>query len=231
MDDGGALSRTHKGARRPLNRARIVEAALRLIDERGLDGLSIRRLGAELGVEGPALYRHVEGKEEILDGVRQLLVGEFAATQSARGPFSGWRDHLQSFAHAYRAVGLAHPEAFPLLARAADRAYAAGREVAAAALTCLIDAGFDRETAIGAERTVARYVLGFSLIGRAAEEAPAPVPVSELRELDREQPVLGDLVRSLGPERDEALFGLGLSLILDGLEARLGDRPAEPGVA
>ncbi len=103
--------------RAPLTRARIVRAALALIDERGLGQLTMRRLGADLGVEAMSLYKHVPGKEAILDGVRELLLQEFAATPLAvEDEAGGWREHLARFANAYRAVGLAHPEAFGLLA-------------------------------------------------------------------------------------------------------------------
>ena len=63
--------------RPPLSAERIVATALDVIDAEGLDQLSIRRLGDALGVQGMAVYRHVRGKEDILDGVRRLLVEEF----------------------------------------------------------------------------------------------------------------------------------------------------------
>ena len=61
-------------ARRPLTRQRILRAALKLIDRDGLDALSMRKLGATLGVEGMALYRHVGSKGRLLEGVAELLL-------------------------------------------------------------------------------------------------------------------------------------------------------------
>jgi TetR/AcrR family transcriptional regulator, tetracycline repressor protein len=104
---------TEPPARTPLTRERIVRAALALVDEAGLGALTMRRLGAELGVEAMSLYKHVAGKEAILDGIRELLIAEFAATLPP-GPATGWRDDLARFARAYRSVGRAHPEAFAL---------------------------------------------------------------------------------------------------------------------
>src|SRR3954453_13520802 len=63
-------------ARAPLTRDRILRAALVLIDRDGLDALTMRALGAALGVEGMALYRHVGSKERLLDGIAELLVSE-----------------------------------------------------------------------------------------------------------------------------------------------------------
>jgi TetR/AcrR family transcriptional regulator, tetracycline repressor protein len=203
--------------RAPLTRERIVRAALLLIDERGLDQLTMRRLGADLGVEAMSLYKHVAGKEAILDGVREMLLREFAATLAAGAPTIGWRDHLDRFAHAYRALGLAHPQAFGLLARSAERAYVAGREIAEDGLERLLEAGLDRRTAILAQRTVVRFVLGFSLVDQAGEDAPTPASAEELVVLAAHQPLVGELMRSLDAGSDEALFDFGLETILDGL--------------
>ena len=201
--------------RAPLTRDRIVRAALHLIDERGLDQLTMRRLGADLGVEAMSLYKHVPGKDAILDGVRELLLQEFAATLALDEPSIDWREHLDRFAHAYRALGLAHPEAFGLLARGAERAYVAGREIAESGLERLIDSGLDRHTAILAQRTVVRFVLGFSLIDQAGEGDPATP--EELEDLNRRQPLVGELMRSLSGGTDDELFDFGLETILEGL--------------
>lgn len=207
--------------RAPLSADRIVAVALELIDAEGLDQLSIRRLGDALGVQGMAVYRHVASKDEILDGVRRLLVAQFAERLAERSPFLDWRTHLLAFAECYRAVARVHPRAFPLLATGAEKAWAYGRDIAGAALASLLDAGFDEATAIGAERTIIRYVIGFSLIDAANAGTPAP-PAADLAEVDRSQPVVGRLLRSIEPA-DEELFGLGVHLILDGLASRLGD--------
>ena len=204
--------------RAPLTRDRIVRAALRLIDERGLDQLTMRRLGADLGVEAMSLYKHVPGKEAILDGVRELLLAEFAATLALGDDDLGWRAHLGRFANAYRALGLAHPEAFGLLARGPERAYVAGRAIAEAGLERLIESGLDRRTAILAQRTIVRFVLGFSLVDQAADDAPATATAQELEALNADQPLVGELMRSLAGGSDQELFDFGLEAILEGLD-------------
>lgn len=213
------MSRSAPVERTPLSRDRIVAAALRLIDERGLEQLSMRRLGADLGVEAMSLYKYVASKDALLDGVRELLLAEFESALAAASG-DGWADDLRSFARRFRELGRAHPEAFSLLARGADRAYVAGRGIAEAGLQGLLAAGFDRAIAIYALRTVVRYVLGFGLVDMAGEDAPAPLPQAELDELSRRQPMVGDLMRSLRVGSGDALFEFGLEAIITGIAAR-----------
>lgn len=214
------MSSPHTSSRRPLSADRIVATALELIDADGLEPFSIRRLGEALGVQGMAVYRYVANKDDILDGVRRLLVEEFADRLQAAEPFDDWRSHLHAFGTCYRAVGRAHPHAFPLLATHAVTAWSHGREIAGAALESLLDAGIDEATAIGAERTVIRYVIGFTMIdaANAADTAPAGPPADDVA---RTHPTVGRLVQTLSPSDSDELFHLGLDLILDGLAARL----------
>lgn len=210
------MSRSAPVERTPLSRERIIAAALALIDERGLARLSMRRLGAELGVEAMSLYKHVAGKEALLDGVRALLLSELDETPP---PGRDWAGDLISFAHRYRDLGRAHPEAFRLLARGADRAYVAARDNAEAGLRGLVAAGFDPATATYALRTVVRYVLGFTLIDMAGEDAPEPLPAAELEELSRDHPMVADLMLSFGPASEAELFEFGLRAVITGIAA------------
>jgi uncharacterized protein (TIGR02271 family) len=100
-----------------LDEQRIVAAAVRFIDERGLRELTMRRLGAYLGVEGMALYRYVPGREALLDAVVESVVDELYSDPDVllEAP-AGWVDYLQRLAHGLRRIALAHPEVFPLVA-------------------------------------------------------------------------------------------------------------------
>lgn len=200
----------------PLTRERIVRAALALVDESGLDALTMRRLGALLGVEAMSLYKHVPNKEAILDDIRQLLLAEFAATLRP-APALDWRDDLARFARTYRAVGRAHPEAFFLLASAPGRAYVAGSDIAEQTLKRLIAEGLGRDDAIRAQRTVTRFVLGTSLLEHAAVDAASPITDPELTALSADRPLLGHLMRALGTATDDALFDFGLEALLGGI--------------
>jgi len=104
-------------ARVPLDRERIVDVAIGFIDDEGLPGLTMRRLGAILGVEAMALYRYVPSKEDLLDAVvEQLVASMHRDADVLTSPRDGWQDFLQRMAHGVRRVALGHPKAFPLVA-------------------------------------------------------------------------------------------------------------------
>jgi AcrR family transcriptional regulator len=104
-------------ARVPLSRERIVDAAVEFIDDQGLPGLSMRRLGTVLGVEAMALYRYIPGREQLLDAVVERVVDGVADDADVLDrPEHGWQDYLQRLAHGIRRVALTHPKAFPLVA-------------------------------------------------------------------------------------------------------------------
>lgn len=91
--------------RTPLNRERVLQAAVDLADREGIDALSMRRLGGELGVEAMSLYNHVAGKEDILDGMVDLVVDEIdPATED-----EDWKHALRSRILSARRVMLRHP--------------------------------------------------------------------------------------------------------------------------
>ncbi len=97
----------------PLTRQRVLEAALRLLDQEGLEGFSMRKLGASLGVEAMSLYNHVESKRAVFDGVIELLIIQAPLPLL---PNATPREELWAFAHAFRDVLRAHPRVLPLVA-------------------------------------------------------------------------------------------------------------------
>lgn len=103
--------------RKTLDREQIVRAAVRFIDVHGLPGLTMRRLGGELGVEAMSLYRYVPGRENLLDAVVEQIMDEMRDDADVLNePRDGWQDFLQRLAHGVRRVALTHPKAFPLVA-------------------------------------------------------------------------------------------------------------------
>jgi AcrR family transcriptional regulator len=97
----------------PLTRQRVLEAALHLIDREGLEGFSMRKLGAMLGVEAMSLYNHVESKRALFDGVIEWLIVQAPSPEQFDGTP---REELWAFAHAFRDVLRAHPRVLPLVA-------------------------------------------------------------------------------------------------------------------
>ncbi|MET7426694.1 TetR/AcrR family transcriptional regulator C-terminal domain-containing protein [Dactylosporangium sp. NPDC005555] len=98
-----------------LSRERVLDAALDYVDAHGLPALSMRKLGAHLGVEAMSLYRHVPNKDALLDGLVDRVMEHAFAELSAdlSGPWVPW---MRSFAHSLRAALLAHPGVLPLAA-------------------------------------------------------------------------------------------------------------------
>ena len=99
--------------REPLTRSRVASAALSLIDENGLDALSMRKLGAVLGVEAMSLYNHVDNKDDLLNAVTDLVYAEIF--RSYGKPAGDWREKARHLAASYVHAAEAHPESLPLL--------------------------------------------------------------------------------------------------------------------
>ena len=144
-----------------------------MIDRDGVDGLSMRKLGAALGVEGMALYRHVGSKERVLDGVVEVLLAELElpAAESA-----SWIDAWQALARSYRQIAHRHRGAFRLLALS-PLTTAQRFERAQAPLAILRAAGFSDTAAQRAFRTLLSYADGYllrELTDRDAESDAQP---------------------------------------------------------
>ncbi|MFP5451136.1 MAG: TetR/AcrR family transcriptional regulator C-terminal domain-containing protein [Thermoleophilia bacterium] len=207
-----------------LSRPRILRAALALIDREGLDGLSIRALAGELGTRPMSLYRHVRDKADILGGVTATLLGEIAPL----APSGDWTRDLRDWAVGFRAVMRAHPRAVPLFADRPITSYVDGREMAEDGLRLLEQAGIEPVAAARIMRSVARFVVGFSVTDSASRTEPDPAVSAGLRA--EGFPRLAALVDSAGPEDGDELFLLNLGALIDGLALRWpGDGCTVPG--
>jgi TetR/AcrR family transcriptional regulator, tetracycline repressor protein len=98
--------------RQPLTKEAIITAALELVDAGGMEALSMRALGARLGVQAMSLYNHVANKEAVLDGLHERLILQLEL--DAQAP--DWVSALRSAARSYRGLARQHPQAFVLLA-------------------------------------------------------------------------------------------------------------------
>jgi AcrR family transcriptional regulator len=156
--------------RLPLDRDRIIAAAVRFIDESGLPGLSMRRLGAVLGVEAMSLYRYVPGRENLLDAVVESIIDEMREDDDVlEKPRDGWQDFLQRLAHGVRRVALSHPRAFPLVASRPPEAPWLRPPLRSltwveAFLNGLSEEGFTDEAAVAAYRAFTSFLLGHLLL-------------------------------------------------------------------
>jgi AcrR family transcriptional regulator len=103
--------------RRALDQLSILNEAISFIDEHGVQNLTMRRLGSRLGVEAMALYRYIPGREQLLDGVVEVVMDElYTDTMQAADTSNTWTEYLQRMAHGVRKLALAHPQVFPLVA-------------------------------------------------------------------------------------------------------------------
>jgi TetR/AcrR family tetracycline transcriptional repressor len=152
-----------------MDRDAIVNAALDLLDETGLDGLTVRRLAERLNVKNPALYWHFPSKRALLDEMAQML----QARQDLGPPRAGesWRQWLTRQGRERRQVLLSRRDAARLVA--GTRAGPALVEKFEAALTALVRAGFTPGQALHAVATITRYVNGFVLDEQAMAEHAA----------------------------------------------------------
>src|SRR2546425_10781157 len=149
---------TSSRRRTTLSRERIAAAAVALIDGAGLDALSMRRLGAELGVEAMSLYRHFPSKAALLEAVVARLLAELPvpAPTAAR-----WQDAFRALARAYRALLTRHPKAIPLLATL-ELSNPGSLAVAGSVMALFSAAGFDPRTSLYALATGESFVIGFA---------------------------------------------------------------------
>jgi AcrR family transcriptional regulator len=203
--------------RRPLSRRRILEAAVRFVDGEGLEALSMRKLGAELGVEAMSLYNHVPNKEALLDGMVELLLGELEIPPEDEG----WERRIREAYRAFRRLAHEHPNVFPLLVvRPSDTMD--GVWLVEEFLGTLRGAGFDSETALYAFRTLSSYASGYAMAeirGFAMEPAGTRLGAHSLPPNDF--PNIHALHARLERVDHDAEFEFGLDLILAGLKGKL----------
>ncbi|MFD3157330.1 TetR/AcrR family transcriptional regulator C-terminal domain-containing protein [Haloimpatiens sp. FM7330] len=95
-----------------LNREKIFKAALAMLDEHGLDNLSMRKLGVKLGVKAMSLYNYVENKESLFDGIVDLIIKEMSTPKAT----NDWKADLHGVAYSFHTVLIQHPNALPLIA-------------------------------------------------------------------------------------------------------------------
>ncbi|UNX54882.1 TetR/AcrR family transcriptional regulator [Georgenia sp. TF02-10] len=218
-----------------LSRARIVRAGIELVDAHGLTALSMRRLGAELGVEAMALYRYINGREDLLEAMVDELTGQVHLTGDLDlGPDGGWQAYLQALAHDVRDIAHAHPNLFPLMATrhpAAPwlRPPLRSLDLVEDFLAYLTGAGFSDDDAVDAYKaftsflvghlllTVAQRTTGPDLTDETLDEGGADVPNTTVDLSD--YPEVTRLRTKLSEDHAEEEFERTLEQLLDRIDA------------
>lgn len=210
---------------KPLTRERILREAVKLADKQGLEKLSMRKLGAKLGVEAMSLYNHVANKDDLLDGLVDTVIAEIEL------PVIGedWKEGMRRRAHSAREMFLRHPWALVVMESRKNPGPAA-MSYYDAVIGCLRKGGFSVALAAHAFAALDSYIYGFAL-----QEMKLPFKSNEeLHEL------AGDIMRQMPVDQfphfveltvEHVLkpgyafgneFEWGLELMLDGLERKLG---------
>jgi AcrR family transcriptional regulator len=211
---------TQVASRTPLSRERIVEVAVALADEIGFESCSMRKIADELDAAPMALYRHVVSKDDLLDGMIDLVFGEIEVPSGQ----SDWKAEMRQRAIETRAALSRHRWANGLMESRTHPGPANAR-YHNAFMGCLREAGFPFRQAVHAYNAVQSYTYGFALQEKHLNFDTAEESVELARETIEnrtdEYPylaeVLAEFTSSGGYDYDEE-FEIALDLILDSIE-------------
>jgi AcrR family transcriptional regulator len=210
--------------RTPLTRERVLAAAVAVADQVGLESLTMRRLGQHLGVEAMSLYKHVANKDEILDGIVDIVIGEIDLPSAQ----ADWRSAMRQRAVSARQVLASHPWAIGMMESRSTMGPAAMRYIDAV-IGSLRAGGFSVEMAAHAFLLLDSYIYGFVVqemgFSLDSPESPGEAAEATLQALPADEfPHLMEMASEYATQpgynySDE--FDFGLDLILNGLQTQL----------
>lgn len=231
MNSSSTPGGDRNAARAPLTRERVMAAALRLVDDEGLDALTRRRLGQELGRDAMALYRHAPDRAALLDGIVELVLGELEIPSGG----TDWQAQLTRTAHDFRRIGLAHPHVVSLIVTRPLTTPLGLRPVGTLRplerlLGVLTGAGLTAPAALRVHRLFTALLHGH-LLTELQEIVVDPEETSDLLRLGlhrlpaREFPLLRGLATELAGYDGAAELDRGLAVLFAGLRSELDDDP------
>ncbi len=221
-------------APRRLTRQRIIDAATSFMDTHGAQALTMRKLGAELGVEAMAIYRYVPGREDLLEAViAQILEGLHDRLDEHLT--RTWQGYLQAYAHEVRTIATEHPEIFPLVATkhpAAPwlRPPLRSIELVEDFLATLSDHDFTDAQVAETYRSFTSFLLGHLLlecgirgantgpIDEPLDEGEAPLPNDDGKQELGDAPTVRRLRSLLSEDHAEDEFEMAVEALLDRIE-------------
>ena len=217
-----------------LTRERVLGTALGIIDRDGIDGLSMRRLGKDLGRDPMALYRYADTKTALLDGVVELVLSDLTVDATD----DDWQSQLRLVARRFRAMALAHPNVVPLLVTRPLSTPLALRPRGTlrpleATLTLLVRSGFDDVDALHVYRLFFGFLHGH-VLNELQEVVDDPEETDDLLRLGlhrlplREFPTLRALAPALASYDGAAELERGLDILLSGLQTQLVPSTGQP---
>ena len=209
--------------RTPLSKERVLRAAVDLADKGGIESLSMRKLAQELGVEAMSLYNHVRNKDDILDGVVDVVVGEIQIPPET----SDWKTSLRQTVLSARGALLRHPWA-PRVIESRKNPSPATFQYFESVIGILRKGGFSVDLTHHALHALGSRVLGFTqeLFNDSDELASGPDAAAMYAQMAEKFPYMIEMAMAVSHEGglggcdDDVEFAFALELILDGLEER-----------
>jgi AcrR family transcriptional regulator len=209
--------------RTPLSKERVLRAAVGLADKGGIESLSMRKLAQELGVEAMSLYNHVRNKDDLLDGVVDVVVGEIQLPPET----SEWKTSLRQTVLSARAALLRHPWA-PRVIESRKNPSPATFQYFESVIGILRKGGFSVDLTHHALHVLGSRVLGFTqeLFNDSDELASGPDAAAMYAQMAEKFPYMIEMAMAVSHEGglggcdDDVEFAFALDLILDGLERR-----------
>jgi AcrR family transcriptional regulator len=216
---------TESKHRQKVTRTRVIEAALHLMDTEGLEAVSMRRVGRELGVEAMSLYNHVQDKEDLLDGIREHVLSEF----DDPGAEGDWEDRARRAARSWRQIMRSHPNMLTLISEAKRfNLSPVSVRPSETALRLLREVGLSEADAVKAYCALGGFIVGFVMFEIGVERSnaagidmPPPDRLTAALEPDEFPCFLSSLPQLMTGDIDER-FEYGLDLLIAGIRSKTG---------
>jgi AcrR family transcriptional regulator len=212
-------------AREKLNRDRIVDAALGIMDREGLEAVTMRRVAREVGVEAMSLYHYVIDKDDLLDGVCARVMTDFRIPERDDRP---WTDRARHGAREWRRVLKSHPNVIALFAeRSKPMTEVDSLRPMEYALSLIMESGADEREAVQVFNVMGGYIMGFVMMetgqmftaGALDAQNPDPERVA-LTFPTAQLPCIAAALPHLATSDPDEQFEFGLDLLFGGLQTR-----------
>ncbi len=206
--------------RSPLKQEHIIEAAFRLLDEAGIEGVSLRKLACSLGIRAPSLYWHFKSKQALIDAMADAMIADVAREIP---PGQHWRTTMHQIADEFRTAFKRHRDG----ARVYAGTFLATENVLRvgdATISALVDAGADIDFAATTALDSIYYVMGFVIEEQSLPDQPDVLEGVQQAffELARARfPRCWEARELLAEPKFDERFSNGIELILDGVEQRI----------
>lgn len=205
----------------PVDKDQVIRSGLRLLNEVGLDGLTLRRIASDLGVRAPTLYWHVKNKQELLDEMATTMLRDLLSQGLLADEPDTWQNRLRAIGNGLRRALLTYRDGAKVFSDTYFTDYTVMR-VLETPLAILTDAGFSITDAAGGLRALHSYAIGFTIEQQAVE----PLPGVRDPRYDRQRrlarlachdcPLTASVEDTMFGEFDEQ-FDFGLRLIISGM--------------